>query len=87
MHLFRIQRSAFCPIPQSSSKRAFHFDRTSLRTINMTSHSLDIAKLESLANTLAQGLETLLAEIQSRQNDESKRLAKYKCLAAQVRAS
>ena len=50
----------------------------------MTSSTIDIAKLEGLANALAQGLEALLAEVRTRQEDESKRLANYKCLAAQV---
>lgn len=53
----------------------------------MASHTVDIAKLESLANTIAHGLETLLAEVHSRQKDESKHLIKYRCLAAQVRVS
>ena len=51
---------------------------------DMASTTIDIAKLEGLANALTQGLETLLAEVMKRQEDESQRLSKYKCLAAQV---
>ena len=50
----------------------------------MATSTVDIDKLESLANTLAQGLETLLAEIKQRQDDEAKQLSKYKFIAAQV---
>lgn len=50
----------------------------------MASSAVDIARLESLANTLAQGLESLLAELKRRQDEESKQLARYKCIAAQV---
>ena len=50
----------------------------------MASDGVDIARLENLANTLAQGLESLLAEVKQRQDEESKQLSKYKCIAAQV---
>jgi hypothetical protein len=50
----------------------------------MTSSSVDIARIEGLANTLAQGLESLLAELSRRQDEESKQLLRYKCIAAQV---
>jgi hypothetical protein len=50
----------------------------------MVSSAVDITRLESLANTLAQGLESLLAEFKRRQDDESKQLSRYKCIAAQV---
>jgi predicted ATP-grasp superfamily ATP-dependent carboligase len=50
----------------------------------MASAEVDIARLENLANTLAQGLESLLAEVKQRQDEESKQLSKYKCIAAQA---
>lgn len=50
----------------------------------MTSSSVDVARIEGLANTLAQGLESLLAELKRRQDEESQQLLRYKCIAAQV---
>lgn len=50
----------------------------------MACSTVDIARLESIASTLAQGLESLIAEVKRRQDEEYKQLSKYKCIAAQV---
>lgn len=71
-------------MPTTSIPYEHYFESRYIQIRGMTSSSVDVARVEGLANTLAQGLESLLVELKRRQGEESKQLLRYKYIAAQV---